>query len=275
MCPSRFRPISEILCDLDQKAPPRLAETWDPVGLLVGDARQQTQGVVLCVDLTLEAIQRACQLDYRCIITHHPCLFPRPGEVLRLTPRREALAAASQGIAVAAYHTNFDRGATSISDCIVGGLPELKARGRLGVQGAPEDQGYGVVGEYPTGRPWAEFLTEVRQLFGVSTIRLTTGGLDLPPRVYRVAFSPGKGSAMLPAVRARECDVFITGEVTYHEALEALRVDQGEGTRVLEVGHPQSERFFLQIMESWLLAQGLGVSVVNTTLQIYGPGGMA
>src|SRR4051812_22679205 len=101
--------IADVIRALDQRAPLGTAEEWDQVGLLVGDATQETTGAVLAIDLSFEAVELAIQKKYSLIINHHPCIFPKSrglSRVLAGTPIYEAI---RNGIAVAAYHTNFDK----------------------------------------------------------------------------------------------------------------------------------------------------------------------
>ena len=44
--------IHEIKDFLDQFAPPRLAEEWDNVGLLVGDPAQRVSRIMTCLTVT-------------------------------------------------------------------------------------------------------------------------------------------------------------------------------------------------------------------------------
>ena len=82
-------------------------------------------------------------------------------------------------------------------------------------------------------------------------------------RVRRVAFTPGKGSAFLKAAARAGCDVFVTGEVDYHEALLAMRM----GMTVIELGHRESELFFLLTMEQWVKKEKLKPVVINSPVQ--------
>jgi putative NIF3 family GTP cyclohydrolase 1 type 2 len=63
-----------------------------------------------------------------------------------------------------------------------------------------------------------------------------------------VAFCSGSGSWLLPAASRAGAQVLITGDVTYHEALD---VSQGGGC-VAIVDHYSSERFFAAAMEEAL-----------------------
>lgn len=128
--------ISEIIQELERQAPSSTAEEWDNVGLLLGDPNWKTPGAVISVDLTAEALALAKKNKFRLIINHHPCIFPRTKGISRLTrgaPESLSslmLEALRSGIAVAAYHTNFDQCALEVVDEVSKGLG-LKPLGRL------------------------------------------------------------------------------------------------------------------------------------------------
>jgi len=82
-------------------------------------------------------------------------------------------------------------------------------------------------------------------------------------RVKRVAFVAGKGAGFLGAARAAGCDLFITGEAGYHTALDGWR----QGMAVMELGHRESERFFVKTMCSWLSQLGLRAVESNLPTQ--------
>ena len=60
---------------LDRFAPPRLAESWDNVGLLWGDPDAEVSRLMTCLTVTprsaLEAVHERAEL----IVSHHPVLF--------------------------------------------------------------------------------------------------------------------------------------------------------------------------------------------------------
>ncbi|HMO85408.1 MAG TPA: Nif3-like dinuclear metal center hexameric protein, partial [Lacipirellulaceae bacterium] len=67
--------VGQVAQVLEQLAPLALAESWDNVGLLVGEAQWPADRVMTCLTVTpttvAEAVERAAQL----IITHHPLPF--------------------------------------------------------------------------------------------------------------------------------------------------------------------------------------------------------
>lgn len=60
---------------LDQAFPFALAEEWDNVGSLLGDARREVSGCVVALDATEEALDFARARGANLLVTHHPVLF--------------------------------------------------------------------------------------------------------------------------------------------------------------------------------------------------------
>lgn len=136
-----------------------------------------------------------------------------------------------------------------------------------GRHGVVRGMGYGFWGEFPSPKPFSDLEEDVRRIFQLKGFWLT----DPPPtRVKRIAYVAGKGAAFLDAAIRARCDVFITGEVGYHVALEGKR----RGLAVMELGHRESERFFPKTMEGWLLEAGLrAVESSQATQKIWFSGG--
>ena len=194
-----LRKISEVVQSLCERAPLSETEEWDNVGLLVGDPSEQTSGAVISTDLTFEAIEVAIQKGYRLIINHHPCIFPKKrgiSQVIAGTPVYEAI---KKGIAVAAFHTNFDRCALEVVDAISQGLG-FEPKGRLlenpseSMIGVAKGIGYGLWGEFSSAKSFPEFANGVKDLFNIHGFWITS---PVPLLVSRVGFVAGKGTSFV------------------------------------------------------------------------------
>ena len=101
--------VQDWLTALDDAFPGRDAQSWDSVGLQVGDPADTVDAVLVCLDVTAQTLSEAAERGANLIVAHHPLLF-RP--LARLTPETAAgrlvLDAARRGVAVVAAHTNLD-----------------------------------------------------------------------------------------------------------------------------------------------------------------------
>lgn len=128
--------VQEITRFLDRKTPSGAAESWDNVGLLVGDPNQEVKGAVVSVDLTQEALEEAIASDRRAVVIHHPCIFPKSGlgriQASGFSNSLQSLIfrAIQERVAVLCSHTNFDRCALEVPEQVAKGL-KATISGRL------------------------------------------------------------------------------------------------------------------------------------------------
>jgi len=105
--------------------------------------------------------------------------------------------------------------------------------------------GFGHLGKLPHVMGPEEFVAFIKSFFALSV--LPVAGI-LPEVIERVVFCSGSGSSLLPAANRAGAQVLITGDVTYHEALDVSQ----RGGCVVIVDHYSSERFFAAAMEETL-----------------------
>jgi hypothetical protein len=121
--------------------------------------------------------------------------------------------------------------------------------------------GYGFWGDFPSSKPFPEVTRSVTRGFNANGFVVTQ---PLPSRIKRIGYVAGKGASFVEAAAAAGCDLFITGEAGYHTALDGAR----KGMAVLELGHRESEVFFIPTMESWLSKMGLKTFGLNLKTQV-------
>ncbi|UBH07712.1 Nif3-like dinuclear metal center hexameric protein [Macrococcus armenti] len=88
--------------------PNHTAESWDNVGLLIGDTSTEVTGILTTLDCTVEVIDEAIELGINTIICHHPLIFSGIkqinaggyGDVIRHAIKHD--------IQLIAMHTNLD-----------------------------------------------------------------------------------------------------------------------------------------------------------------------
>jgi len=127
--------------------------------------------------------------------------------------------------------------------------------------------GYGFVAELESHNrrgslDFPKFLSSVKHTFQLDSVTLvgpaTTENASF--KVRKMAFSPGSGSAFIGAAAAKGVDVYVCGEVGYHQMLEARQ----KGLQLVILGHSYSERFFVETVARWcnaLLADASGKKV--------------
>src|SRR5436190_12990480 len=97
--------LADLVGELEQIAPTRYAESWDNVGLLVGDPQQDISAVMLTIDYTSEVACEAAGAKCDAIIAYHPPIFDG---LKRITAGSLIFDAIRRGVAIYSPHTALD-----------------------------------------------------------------------------------------------------------------------------------------------------------------------
>jgi dinuclear metal center YbgI/SA1388 family protein len=83
---------------------------------------------------------------------------------------------------------------------------------------------------------------------------------DAERRISRIAVAPGSGRSLLEDAMREGCDAFVTGELRYHEALDAA----ARGLAVIEAGHDATEWPLVPVLATAAgTTAGLGADAVT------------
>ena len=108
--------IRQITSALEAWAPPGSAQSYDNVGLQVGDASRSVERALLALDMTPQVLEEAKAQGAELIITHHPLLFKPLKQVTAGSfVSTLALRLAEAGIALYSIHTNLDAAPGGVS----------------------------------------------------------------------------------------------------------------------------------------------------------------
>lgn len=119
--------------------------------------------------------------------------------------------------------------------------------------------GIGRVGQWPEPRPFGQVVDELKQIF--RTPRIKIAGRP-PAAVKRVALCGGSGGELIPLARQKGADIFITGDLRYHQAVPWIQ----ENMALLDLGHYATEVVFMpewgRRLEADLASASLPVEVI-------------
>jgi dinuclear metal center YbgI/SA1388 family protein len=220
---------------------PDHAASWDSIGLQVGDPDDAVTQVLVSLDVTAAVLDEAERRGADLVLAHHPLLF-RP--LSRLTPAtaagKLALRAARSRCAVLAVHTNFDAAVPGTTTPIVD-LLELRDVQPLEPLVEEPSLGLGRVGmlaDALTLRDVADRLAH-----GLPAPHLRVAG-PLDRRVRRVAACGGAGDSLVASAHAAGADLYVTGDLRHHVALDALQL----GMALIDAGHFATEAAALPML---------------------------
>ncbi len=121
--------VREIQRMLETLAPSALAESWDNVGLLVGDPAGEVTGVLVALDATAAVLDQAAAREAQLLVVHHPLIFSglkrltEDGGTSNLVRRL-----VREGRGLLALHTNLDSAPEGLNQYVADllGLYEIR-----------------------------------------------------------------------------------------------------------------------------------------------------
>ena len=235
--------LASVLNALQVIAPLEFAESWDNVGLLVGNRNRNVARVTTCLTLTATTLQEAIESNVELIVCHHPIPFKPLAKITDdSTTGKILLRAIEAGIAVYSPHTAWDNARTGINQQIAEtlGLEAIKPLQGF-TQGATSDESLGVgrYGRLPNSSIIESVLERILAAIPTAQIRHTH---ETNHALSKIGIVCGSGGSMLALVARRGCDAILTGEATYHQCLEA----ESLGIAMLMIGHHASESFAMK-----------------------------
>ncbi len=206
----------DIKAYFDANYPESDAFEWDHVGLQVGDLNRAIKKIMLTLDVTPAVVEEAIHKDVNFIVSHHPLIFhPLQSMDLNAPEAKLIETLIRRDITVYSAHTNYDVGMPGMNGVMADllGLKDVEVLN-------PDAPGHGI-GRTGTvdEMPLSDFMRHVKKAFDVPQVTLVTShALDTP--VSRIALSGGSGSDDLSYALESGVDLFMTGDIKHHTALD-------------------------------------------------------
>ncbi|MGL6196850.1 MAG: Nif3-like dinuclear metal center hexameric protein [Thermoguttaceae bacterium] len=225
--------LSEIISYFNEIFPNELAESWDNVGLLVGDPAKTVRKIMTCLTVTPETVSEAAENKADLIVSHHPFPFHATKRITTETvPGQMLLKLVESKIAVYSPHTTHDNVDFGVNKQLADMLelhdvkPLVLEAGRFGL--------------LPQPMLFNELVKKVKTALSLRHIQFvdSSGG----NAVRTVAIGCGAAGGFLENAIAEKADVFLLGETSFHTCLEA----KANGVSLIMPGHFASERFAME-----------------------------
>lgn len=259
--------VRDIVHQIELYAPPSLAEEWDPIGLSFGSYDQEIKKVMIALDLDPHTLEEAVAQNVDMVFTHHPLIF-KPVKTLNAEDEKRKLfiRVIREGLAVYSAHTNMDATDGGMNDWLAEklGLEHIKPLTQSQDERYP-GAGLGRVGYLKEPVPFAELLKVVNELFSPSGMRYGQAAEQQSP-VKRIAILGGSGASYYRDALRADADVYLTGDIGYHDAQDMLR----DGLSFIDPGH-YLESIFIEKMTKqmiqWKQEFGWDIEVLATKQQ--------
>lgn len=232
--------IKDIIKFLEERFPLSLQEEWDNSGLQIGNIENDLTNIMISLDLDEQTIQKAKEKSCNLIINHHPFLFSSIKSIdLNEEKGKIIKNLIENDITVFAMHTNLDIGKGGVNDNLAK-LLELRDISNLDTNNENPMARFGYTDEI-TAYDFSKFVKE----------KLNCKGLilygDKDKKIEKVALCGGAGSDFINDAIQKGCDLIVTSDVKYHEA-----IDNCKKINIVDPGHFASENHIIYMIKDLL-----------------------
>lgn len=222
---------------IEEICPLSLMEDWDNSGYQIKLKENNIKNILVALDITKEVIEEAITNDVDIIITHHPLFFSSVKKIDYETQKGNyIISLIKNNISLYALHTNFDKLDGGNNDYL-GELLELK-----NITYFKEDDSHICrKGNLDKEITIFELLDRISKNLNISKKSIRFCGVP-SKKVKTIGWCTGAGSSFLDEAYREGIDLFITGDLTYHKALDFKE----QGLNILDIGHYGSENIFIE-----------------------------
>lgn len=240
--------ILKIIEILNQIAPEKLQENWDNSGIQINTGcGKDIKKIMTCLEISDRVIEEAIQKKADMIITHHPLIFSKLGRLDENdVTGRQIITLIKNNISVYSSHTAFDSAEHGTNQDLAEQLG-LDSIAPLEESLLQAGCGMGRYGSYKEPIGFSDFLSILQRTCSEADIRVAGAR---PQSVKTVALCTGAGAEFIDEAKALGADVYITGDVKYHDARHADDI----GFCVIDAGHYGTEILFADNMAKLLCA---------------------
>jgi dinuclear metal center YbgI/SA1388 family protein len=237
--------VADVIQVIEKLAPLGLASSWDNAGLQVGALIWPVETVWVALDPLPDVVSDACEANVDMLVTHHPLIF-KPLNAVDVATQEGAIiqSAIHHSLAIYAAHTNLDTAEDGVNDtlALTIGLKDI-APFAASLEGDMQD--FLRVGFLSEETTLKDFARRIKENLAADSVRIA-GNANL--KVNKVAICSGSGSSLLSAFFVSESDVFVSGDLKYHDA----RTVEGAGKGLVDIGHFASEHVMVEVFSKRL-----------------------
>jgi len=225
--------VNKIVSVIEKFAPLELQEGWDCSGFQIDFKNRDVKKVLLCLSVTQKIIEQAVEGHYDLIVAHHPLFF--------------VPFSFSKGISIYSAHTNLDKADGGTTDTLI----ELLGLDFDTIQ--KKDDFLRVI-DLKEESLLDDFVLLLKIKLNIQAVRVVNN-LNRQ-KIKKLAFCAGSGMDFLSDAEQVQADVFVTGDVKYHPALESNAI-------IIDVGHFESEYPVLKTVENLLKQLDIEVRIAD------------
>lgn len=255
--------VKDIEDIMEKFAPLELKESYDNVGLMVGDSEDEIKSVLISLDCTLDVIDEAINKGCNLILTHHPILFIKPSSITTKTLiGRKIIKLIQNDINVYSSHTNLDSTVGGLNDTVAKllGFDKWQVIEPTSIR-KPEyrSTGIGRVVTFDNPVTLDELCSRIKSVLGISCLRYS-GADDM--LITKLAIINGSGQDYFYDAQKMGADCILTGDTTYHHVSDFEEL----GIGVIDAGHFHTEWPPLKAIANYIKDE---IKKIDQSVEVY------
>lgn len=245
--------VAEIAKIIEEYAPLSLCFEGDSSGLSIGNLSAEAQGILICVDVTVEVLKEAVMQGCNLIISHHPAVFYKTKTFLTGSFECDIIKyALENNLNLYSAHSNLDACSGGINErlCEMLGISVVSGKGqfwRIGIAKTPISL--------------LQFEKEVSQTLRDKHVKTAGKSEELCSSIAVASGSGGRDEEFVQMLSERGVDTFITSEAK----VSVVRKLNYYNIKLVEVGHFDSEKNCKNIFMELLCH--CGVKLVQSSVE--------
>ncbi len=231
--------ISDITETIEKFAPLTEAEEWDNSGWQIKTPVEEANKVLVALDVNDNTVEQALQTGCNLILSHHPIFFS-PIKTIAPSFITKAI---KHDIGIYSAHTNLDKAQGGVNDSFAAlcGFenPEIL---------------YEFVKYKKLNTPYdmKALIERLKGIFNISQLKVANLN---KAQFSTIAFCSGAGQEYIEILDKCGIDVYLTGDIKYHQAQAAKRMT------IIDIGHFNSEKCTKEVFKKVL--SNLPVEVIE------------
>lgn len=222
--------VDKIIKEIEKFAPLETAQAWDNSGWQINLGIKETKKILLALDVTEKTVDEAVNNKCDLIISHHPVFF----SPIKSITSPFIIKAIKHNIQIYSAHTNLDMAKGGVSD---------KLAEKCGFKNTNSVFEFVRFIQFKQPQNFRELTEKIKNNFDIELLKV----VNPKRKTYNsIAFCPGAGADFIEPLESLQTDVFITGDVKHHNALNAGKMT------VIDLGHFNSEKYAVEIFENIL-----------------------
>ena len=228
-----------------------LAESWDNVGLIIGHKNKNIEKILVCLDVTENVVNKAIFENVDLIVAHHPLIFSGQKTILGDNfLGSKILKLIENNISVYGAHTNVDSADGGLNDYV---LEKMNFSGKK-LDFDLKPLRYFELNEYTAIE---DVVTRIKENLKIDNVRLARSYRK--NKIKKIAITTGSGDSFITEVMNNDVDLFITGDLKHHIALDTIE----SGMYLLDIDHYGSEKLVSDLFEKVIKEIDNNIEVIN------------